>query len=141
MNRSTATTAPHDYAIGVLERWGVNVVLGDRVMTQAGEERRRFVTRSGQVHHADLAFMCTGIVPNSGFLRNDVFAAVRRAVFFWGGGTCLSVNSVMSVMSVCLFVCLYVCDICLSVCLSASACVTTHFFHAIARRRSMTRAL
>lgn len=69
INRSPARAIQytHDY----FQRKGVNVLLGERI---AAHEGRRFYTKTGTVVEADMAFMCTGNVPNSDFLRNSSFA-------------------------------------------------------------------
>jgi len=59
------------YAEDYFMRNGVQLVLGQRVVAHKGSF---FVTSQGVVIEADLAFMCTGNVPNSDFMRNSCFS-------------------------------------------------------------------
>lgn len=63
------------------EQWfrdhNVELVLGDRVVTQDG---KMFKTRNGRELRADLAFLCTGNVPNSDFLTSGGLANSERLI-------------------------------------------------------------
>lgn len=54
------------------EKWlrkkGVEVILGERVQETQGTV---FKTNKGREIHADLAFICTGIIPNAEFLKKN----------------------------------------------------------------------
>jgi len=52
-------------------RNGASLIFNDKVMSQEGN---LFVTRNGKNIEADVAFLCTGNVPNSEFLKNPYFA-------------------------------------------------------------------
>jgi len=59
------------YTEEALQKNGVRVLLKERVIRQQG---RFFYTDMGTVVEADIAFLCTGNVPNSDFLANGPFA-------------------------------------------------------------------
>lgn len=58
------------------ERWfkqrNVRLILQDRIIKQDGN---RFQTSQGQILEAELAFICTGNIPNSECLKNGLFGA------------------------------------------------------------------
>ena len=56
------------YGKNFLEKKGVNLVLGERVVAGKNNE---FQTKKGKTIKTDLAFMCTGIKPNYEFMKNN----------------------------------------------------------------------
>jgi len=52
-------------------RNGTTLIFKDKVTQQEGN---RFITQNGQVIEADIAFLCTGNVPNTDFLKNQFFS-------------------------------------------------------------------
>jgi len=68
-----------NYTEDYFKRNGTNLIFNDKVSTQEGN---RFVTNGGKVIEADLAFLCTGNVPNSEFLQNEYFADHLNAYGF-----------------------------------------------------------
>jgi len=59
------------YTEDFFKRHGVRVLVNERVVAHEGNV---FKTLNGTILEADLAFMCTGNVPNSDFLRNSCFS-------------------------------------------------------------------
>jgi len=56
------------YAEDFLRSRGVSIICGERVV---GHKNQVFVTDQNREIGADLAFLCTGIQPNSGFLKDN----------------------------------------------------------------------
>lgn len=54
------------YAEQFLRKMGVQIVYGERVKKSHG---KKFITHKGSVYRADLALVCTGIVPQYDFMR------------------------------------------------------------------------
>jgi len=56
------------YVENFLKSRGVTILCNERVV---GHKNQMFITDSGKELNSDLAFLCTGIQPNSGFLRDN----------------------------------------------------------------------
>eukprot|EP01111_Echinosteliopsis_oligospora_P010914 TRINITY_DN3483_c0_g1_i1.p1 TRINITY_DN3483_c0_g1~~TRINITY_DN3483_c0_g1_i1.p1 ORF type:complete len:398 (+),score=89.09 TRINITY_DN3483_c0_g1_i1:121-1314(+) len=61
------------YCDDFLRSRGVRIILNERIV---GNKHNVYTTDQGQEIHADLAFLCTGITPNSGFLRDHYADAI-----------------------------------------------------------------
>eukprot|EP01108_Squamamoeba_japonica_P002054 TRINITY_DN194_c0_g1_i2.p1 TRINITY_DN194_c0_g1~~TRINITY_DN194_c0_g1_i2.p1 ORF type:complete len:209 (+),score=100.37 TRINITY_DN194_c0_g1_i2:89-715(+) len=70
MSSGSVPKGASDYCLQRLKAMGVQVLLNERV-TERSEDNHHFVTRSGARLQADVAFVCTGIVPNSALLASD----------------------------------------------------------------------
>eukprot|EP01114_Cavostelium_apophysatum_P014252 TRINITY_DN3648_c0_g3_i1.p1 TRINITY_DN3648_c0_g3~~TRINITY_DN3648_c0_g3_i1.p1 ORF type:complete len:460 (+),score=80.46 TRINITY_DN3648_c0_g3_i1:173-1552(+) len=60
------------YSQEFFERNDATIIFGDRVESQDG---RLFRTKNGAVIEADIAFVCTGNIPNTDFMRNKFFGS------------------------------------------------------------------
>jgi len=74
------------YVDDFLRSRGVTIVCNERVVGHKNQEaggqnppRQVFITDTGRELHADLAFLCTGIQPNSGFMKENFSDCITPA--------------------------------------------------------------
>ncbi|ELR12694.1 pyridine nucleotidedisulfide oxidoreductase domain containing protein [Acanthamoeba castellanii str. Neff] len=72
--RGTVPPKASAYARRWLESKGVRIMCNERVVEFGTKDCPRFVTDKGTTIEASLAFLSTGIVPNSSFLRDGLLA-------------------------------------------------------------------
>jgi len=65
----------YHYAEKQLHNLGVKILLNERVVSFAPVGEKTFVTENGTQILADMAFLSTGIIPNSQFLENGVLSS------------------------------------------------------------------
>ncbi len=57
-----------EYSEKYLRKKGVKIIFNERIENSKGNT---FITKKGTRLHADMAFLCTGIKPNSGFMKKS----------------------------------------------------------------------
>jgi len=69
----------HEKAVSIasdfLKERGVNLIFNERIVKSIDG---KFVTRKGREFKADIAFLCTGITPNSEFMRENFLECLNR---------------------------------------------------------------
>jgi len=69
MSRNNIPLKGVRHATRFLESRGVKIISNERIVKQTGNS---FITDKGTSVDAELAFLCTGIISNAGFLKNSI---------------------------------------------------------------------
>lgn len=67
-----------EYAQKYLEKKGVELIFEEKII---GNEKNRFMTDKGREIEADIAFSCTGITPNSNFMKKNLGGLLNERGF------------------------------------------------------------
>ena len=85
------------YAESYFKRHSVTLLFDQRVV---GFKQSMFHTQSGTIIEADIAFVCTGITPNTSFLRNGKWENATDEKGFIRVNSCLQVEGESSIFAV-----------------------------------------